>query len=440
MLLIHHECFDFLTANETQIVGTPLKTEFKSPAEERLIRKMAKMALNGYEIGIQRKIKPADHIQSMADKIQDTVVTKHPLNADSLSSGESSREGTLRRPLHKHFGNYNTADSIQNIGDKIRDTIISNHPTHAVTNVNSINNNIPSPPPPPLPNSPIPTFNVHSTPIGHSLQMNNAKKPLDFIPKNLSNNFIADAQPHFANNFEKSNNGSGYSSSDDSNKDKYDNSYTNTLRKNSGIEKSFLNGMNNTSIHDGLRPDQKIDNNYSNTLSKRNIFEKRDITNGSTDNYNKNIEKRNNGTSDTKSLKKPSIFEKSSTMENSKNNSFKDEETLKKDTLPSSLYDNTLYTFKNNGTQDVAGIFKDFSNSVPHKEYGNQKELSNSSEKHDDKESDVIVKRRQKKNERHDDGRRDSHIVTRPLSTMTSVDVTDGNYPVCHKCDKAITR
>lgn len=436
------ECFDFLTVNETPIHGSLHKTEFKSPAEERLIRKMAKMALNGYEIGIQRKIKPADHIQSMADRIQDTVVTKHPLNTDSLSSEDNSRESTLRRPLHKNFERgYNTSDSIQSIGDKIKDTIISKHPA----SINFSNNGIPVPPP--IPNSPIPTFNAHSTPIVLS-QFNNNKKPSDFIPKNLSNTFTSDI--HAQSTSEKSYSGSGYSSSDDSNKDKYENNYiNNTLRKTTGLEKSFLNGMNNTTNQDTFKSELKFDNNVSNTLSnKRSIFEKKDITNGhnnTLDNVNKSVEKRNNGFSETNTLKKKaSIFEKSRNFENGKsNNVVQDDLNTKKQELPNNLYDNSLYTLKSvktNGTNGTSNFKGDIDNMKHDKENKDEKENSNGRESQEDTETEVVVKRRQKKIERNDDGRRDSHIIARPLSTMTSVDVTDGQYPVCHKCDKAIKR
>lgn len=415
------------------------KTEFKSPAEERLIRKMAKMALNGYEIGIQRKIKPADHIQSMADRIQDTVVTKHPLNTDNLPSENNSREGTLRRPLNKNFEKgYNTADSIQSIGDKIKDTIISNHPA----SINFNNNGIPVPPP--IPNTPIPTFNAHSTPIVSS-QFNTAKKPSDFIPKNLSNTFTSDI--HAQSTSEKSYSGSGYSSSDDSNKDKHENNFiNNTLRKKTGLEKSFLDGMNNTTNQDNYKSEPKFDN-VPNTISnKRSIFEKKDTTNGhknTLENGIKPVEKRNNGGFETNTLKKTaSIFEKSLNFENGKsNNLIQDEEYTKKQGLPNNLYDNSLYTFKSAKSNGTNNFKADLDNNMTHDRVtADEKESSNGRANHDDTETEVVVKRRQKKIERNDDGRRDSHIIARPLSTMTSVDVTDGQYPVCHKCDKAIKR
>ncbi|XP_049866156.1 PDZ and LIM domain protein Zasp isoform X3 [Pectinophora gossypiella] len=421
----------FAPINESQTHSSFLKTEFKSPAEERLIRKMAKMALNGYEIGIQRKIKPADHIQSMADKIQDTVVTKHPLNTDNISSGESSHENTLKRPLHKNFDRgYNTLDSIQSIGDKIKDTIISNHPA-TVNNLNTSNNSMP--PPPPLPTSPIPTFNVHSTPIvPSSLNVNNTKKQTEFITKNLFSNNATDTP---TKNFERGINGNGYSSSEDSHKDKNENNYNNTLRKRNELEKNFLNGINTASQD---KPDYKYDNGSSNTMSKRSIFEKNNGINGSNnfdERIGRNNEKRSNDTIDSNNLKKPSMFEKLIAADNGISNTGKNYETAKKQNLPSNLYDNTLYTLKTNGTKISTEI-----ENATNKEMNDIKHYCNDKGANDDTETETVVKRRQKKTDRNDDGRRDSHIIARPLSTMTAADVADGHYPVCHKCDKAITR
>lgn len=429
LLTCVHLCFDFLTANETQLTSSSHKQEFKSPAEERLIRKMAKMALNGYEIGIQRKIKPADNIQSMAEKIQDTIVTKHPLNSDNISSGENSRENTLRRPLHKNFERgYNAMDSIQSIGDKIKDTIISKHPASA----NFTNGNSSMPPPPPLPTSPIPTFNVHSTPIVTTPINANTKKQTEYAPKNLNHNFGPDLQIQLAINKEKPYNSSGYSSSDDSNKEKSDDSYSNTFRKKDGLEKAFLNGMNTHSMQD-YKPDKTIDTNYSNTLSKRNIFEKIEANNGSNtqiENVNKAHDLRNNVFSETNTLKKPSMFEKAIKTENGKNITNDEEDGIKQG-LPNNLHDNSLYTFKTNGTNGTLNLSQEHE-----KDFGKDLQI----EKEHDRNSEVVVKRRQKKVDRNDEGRRDSCLIARPKSTMTSVDVADGNYPICHKCDKAITR
>lgn len=419
------ECFDFLTANETQLSSISNKPKFKSPAEERLIRKMAKTALNGYEIGIQRKIKPADNIQSMAEKIQDTVVTKHPLNSDSLSSGESSRENTLRRPLHKNFERgYNTMDSIQSIGDKIKDTIISKHPA----GVNFTNGNASIPPPPPLPTSPMPTFNVQSTPIVTTTINANTKKQTDFAPNSL--NFGTDMQLQLTINKEKPYNSSGYSSSDDSNKEKNDDSYSNTFRKENELEKIFPDGMNTHSIQD-YKPDKNIDINCSNTLRKRNFFEKMDANNG-LNNVNKVHDSRNNILSRTNTLKKPSLFEKDFKAENAKNFT-KDEEDGNTQGPPNNLYDNSLYTFKTNGTNGTSNLSQE-------QDKGFGKDLQNEKDINTDSESEVAVKHRQKKVDRNDDGRRDSRLIARPKSTMTFVDVADGKYPICHKCDKAITR
>ncbi|KAM3962845.1 Z band alternatively spliced PDZ-motif protein 52 isoform 2-T2 [Aphomia sociella] len=413
-------------ANETQSINNTHRTEFKSSAEERLIRKMAKMALNGYEIGIQRKIKPADHIQSMADKIQDTVVTKHPLNSDSLSSGENSRENTLKQPLNKIFDKgYKTQENIQNIGDKIKETIMTNHPAA----INFVNGNVP--PPPPIPKSPVPTLNAQSTPIG---QNNNIKKPTDIVPKNLYSNFVQDT----GNPGKSINNSSSSSVEDLSPKNKAENYYSNTLRRKDALEKSaFLNGMN-TSSNDVYKTDLKLDSNYSNTLSKRKIFETKEAQNSvsTIDNTSKSHEKSNSSLNETNISTKAAFYEKS--LENGKTR--QDQENIITAGSSKKLYDNTLYTYKTTDTEvnNINGSKKDINNSIH--ETNNEVNIPNGEKNQEEVESETVVKRRQKRNPKNDDGRRDSHIVARPLSTMTSTDVADGLYPVCHKCDQPITR
>lgn len=418
-------CSFYLTANEITTTGSPHKQEFKSPAEERLIRKMAKMALNGYEIGIQRKIKPADHIQSMADKIQDTVVTKHPLNSDNLSSEENSRENTLRRAPNANIDRiYKAPDpAIASIGDKIKETIMINHPA------NTSMNNVPMPPP--IPSSPIPTFNAHSTPIGQPLNTTLPRKPSDYIPKNLNSSFMS------LNNGDKSHSGSGYSSSEDSNKDKSEGYYSDTLRKKAGFEKaSFLNGLK--SNNDTKQSESKFDNTYSNTLTKRKMFEK-DSANGinNAENGIKFGDKMNSNTLDGKIWNKTNHFEKS--LEPTKIVKSAYEDQSKNNDLPHSLHDNSLYTYKSVKSENNGDSLKNVD-----VETTENKQTSFAKDSEDNAESETVVRRRQKKCTRNDDGRRDSHIIARPLSTMTSGtagDTTDGLYPpICHKCDKAITR
>lgn len=419
----------YLTANETQPHnGNGIqKQEFKSPAEERLIRKMAKMALNGYEIGIQRKIKPADSIKSMADKIQDTVVTKHPLNADGLSSGESSCESTLKHGLNKSLEKGNVNESIHNIGDKIKDIIINKHPANIHNNSNG---NVLSPPPPPLPNSPIPNYNVHSTPKSQSFKSNSIKKPSEFFPKNLNSSLDIKN----LNNADKPQYSSGYSSSDDSCKDKFERNNSFTLRKN-GFQQQVANG--NNEVYD--QENNKLKNQYSSTLQdKTKIFEKRDDVSIEAVSIESNVNKsnitRNGSPYNTNSLKKTNGF--GNIINGNGNKVLKDDENVKKQVMSNNLHDNSLYTFKSvNGNN----------NNVQREKNGNtgQKISENCSGNGGEEQSnseEVTVKRRQKKADKNDDGRRDSHIIARPLSTMTSVDVADGAYPVCHICDKAITR
>ncbi|XP_063532217.1 PDZ and LIM domain protein Zasp isoform X3 [Cydia strobilella] len=475
----------FAPTNETPTHHIPHKPEFKSAAEERLIRKMAKMALNGYEIGVQRKIKPADHIQSMADKIQDTVVTKHPLNTDNLSSGDSSRENTLRRPLNKTFDrNYKPENCIQNIGDKIKETLLNNHPavTANLTNGNSnssspqaknigdkikespnqptavtinVNGNPPPPPPmcfdklndkklstpnkingvpvpPPIPNSPIPTFNARNSPTGQLLDMIDSKT---LYGGNNGPN-IADKTQTLEKTNMKLNGSIGTVGIE---KEKVENNYLNTLRKKDSNEKtSFLNGINK---HDACKTELLVDS-KKNILGKRNSFEKdnrvNDINGYSDSIYQK--EKIINMVPDTNTLKKASIFEKISNEKS--NNKFHNDESPKIDSLPHNLYDNSLYSLKPvkvNGNGNINNQ-RNWHSSDDADSVEEETDSSNDFNKQNDNDADVVVKRRQKRTERNVDGRRDSHIIARPLSTMTSADVADGLLPVCHKCDKTITR
>lgn len=384
---------------------------------------MAKMALNGYEIGIQRKIKPADHIQSMADKIQDTVVTKHPLNADS-SSGENRCENTLKQPLNKLFEKgYKTQDNIQQIGDKIKETIMSNHPTA----INFANGNVP--PPPPIPNTPVPSINAQSTPIGY----NSIKKPTNIEPKNLNTSFVMDTS-----GTGKSLNNSRCSSTEDlSLKNKTDNYYSNTLRKKEAFEKSaFLNGMN-SSNNDMFKTELKLDNNYSNTLNKKKIFETKDTQNSinTMENPNKCHEKSHSSLSEINTSNKTNLYEKS--CENGKPR--QNQENIVTPGSSKKLHDNTLYIYKTSDSDANSSESKNNTQNLDH-DIEHQLNASNSDRNQENTETETIVRRREKRNPKNDDGRRDSHIVARPLSTMTSTDVADGLYPVCHKCDKAITR
>ncbi|XP_038210586.1 PDZ and LIM domain protein Zasp-like isoform X2 [Zerene cesonia] len=390
----------FAPTNETQNITNTHKMEFKSPAEERLIRKMAKMALNGYEIGIQRKIKPADHIQSMADRIQDTIVTNHPLNTENTSSGENSRDNTLKRPRAK-------------VTDRVFKQAEINIPLLNASKVNSSNGEAPLPPP--LPTTPIPVFNSRNT-------MNNSMSTEDSIILQITK----DLTPG-----EKVQNGNMYSSCEDSKKDKVDNIYTNNLHQKPTFNKSsFLHD----SPYETNKSDAKIESNFSNTMSKRKIFERSDAINDSSfstdnsylqhklDDTNIKISDKNNINNKTGNKMNNKIV----SIENGKENF--SEGTDESQNLPN-LYDNTLYTYKNTKIENN----KSNGQSLNSDEYLNQINTNK------DNTEETVVRRREKKNIKKDDGRRDSHIIARPLSTMTSLDVADGHY-ICHVCDKAITR
>lgn len=393
---------------------------------------MAKMALNGYEIGIQRKIKPADHIQSMADKIQDTVVTKHPLNSDGTAP---VAENTLNKTLERGF---KTHDNIQSMGDKIKDTLKNNHTITETLSKPYLNNtNILIPPP--LPTSPIPTFNAHNTAIGLTLNANGDKKKIDTTPKSLNTNIGSDDRVVL--NVEKSHNGSGYSSSEDSSKE---HNYTGTLKK-TGLDKSsFLNSMNGTNGSNGshdIKSELKFEGSYSNTLNKRKIFEKSDaVSNSLVNNGFKSSDKVI--LSDTNTWNKTSVLDQTSKFENVKNTSGQDEELTKKNELPNNLYNNSLYTLKIAANKDTKINGLEENKNSTDLTNGPTEETKGNDEKHQrhNVDEEIVVRRRQKKNSRDDDGRRDSHIIARPLSTIQCADVADGLYPVCHKCDKAITR
>ncbi|XP_050670589.1 PDZ and LIM domain protein Zasp isoform X2 [Leptidea sinapis] len=405
----------FAPTNEAHI-PSPHRMEYKSPAEERLIRKMAKMALNGYEIGIQRKIKPAEHIQSMADRIQDTVVTKHPLNADTPPI-ECSRENTIKRsPIKLVDKESKYADSIPNSSLLISQTL-------AAQAGKASNSQDYAPLPPPLPTTPVPTFIVNT---------------------NLTNGNMT---PNSKHNAEKVFNGNGYLNREE------ENGYRGAIDINSpnyevkykmGSPKSYKEEIN-TSSNNICNDDIKY-NTYSNTQNKKKFFEKKDNFND----FNSSLENRtlNHKFSDDLHERKHQPNTNSSHINVNKpyhtlngrklpKNSDSDEDFK---SLPNNIHDNSLYTYKpvnkviNNDNHNNFTHVNEAKGNAPHVDKGSENnEIENKSD-------ETIVKRREKKNLRKDDGKRDSHIIARPLSTMTSVDVTDGHYPVCHICDKAITR
>ncbi|CAH2107490.1 unnamed protein product [Euphydryas editha] len=376
---------------------------------------MAKMALNGYEIGIQRKIKPADHIQSMADKIQDTVVTKHPLNTDTSAPGDGSNENTLKRPLNKSFDK-----SFKLLENNVHSSP-SGHVYNLAHHTNVHSNNTNAPVPPPLPTTPVPTFQSYNLPITNILN-NIATKNTD---SSLKDNDINIHDMPITNK-ENCQNG-GYSSSDDSNKDKYEKSCNSNSFKNKLPSK------------DTFTSDAKSEINYSNTLTKKKLFERPDASNESilTDTIYKVSDKNYNSNSNKDYLNKNHT--NNDVINDNLKNTTNQDEVVKK--LSNNLHDNTLYTYKSvksNGTNFIND------NNINNKTGNlNEKvETCNTTEDVEGKDDseEVVVRRREKKNIRNDDGRRDSHIIARPLSTMTSVDVAEGQYPICHICDKAITR
>lgn len=378
---------------------------------------MAKMALNGYEIGIQRKIKPADHIQSMADKIQDTVVTKHPLNTDT----PPPLENNLTKPSERAFKTHD------NISDRIKDNLKNNHTTEYLPKPNILI-------PPPLPSSPVPMFNVHNTNIGISINTNDEKKKPEIVAKSTHCNVTPEERIVLSAG--KSYNANGYSSSEDSYKDKVEQNYTGTLKKTSLDKSSFLNSMNGFNGNHDNKTEPILDRVYSNTLNKRKIFEKSDNVSTSFNNENKSNESTRN---------KTSVFDQNCKNENVKNTFIHhDEDANKKKELPDHLHNNSLYTLKTSPNNCIQFNGVERSNNDNNTKLNSEE--SKSSSDNDEKthqetnDEEIVVRRRQKKNIRNDDGRRDSHIIARPMSTIQCADVADGLYPVCHKCDKAITR
>lgn len=386
-----NRCFVFLTANETQNAPSSHKMEFKSPAEERLIRKMAKMALNGYEIGIQRKIKPADHIQSMADRIQDTIVTNHPLNnSENITSGENSRDNTLTRSSKKLAGFKH--DSFQNMSPKF------------------VSNGDEAPVPPPLPTTPIPIFNNHNT-INNSLIIDNSVLKSGKV----------------LNHSEKIQNSNGYSSSEENKHNKIENNFMNSLTPKTGFNKSYL--QESTPTYESNKSDVKLNNVYSNTMSKRKLFERSDAINDTCSSLDYSTI--NKSTDASKSVSEKKCFSNSiSNKHNINGKDFKGQERIDDTrTHPNSLHDNSFYTYSTSPKNENSLKNNHETNGHDH--------LDANTNSNDSKE--VVVRRREKKIIKKDDGRRDSHIIARPLSTMTSVDVSDGQY-ICHVCDKVITR
>ncbi|XP_032510919.2 PDZ and LIM domain protein Zasp isoform X4 [Danaus plexippus] len=412
----------FAPINECQTANNLHRTDYKSPAEERLIRKMAKMALNGYEIGIQRKIKPADHIQSMADKIQDTVVTKHPLNTDTIPSADTSRDNTLKRSVNKKFEN-----NLKSIDyTPLKPTNGSYLPNSNGTN-NTFNNTH-TPIPPPLPTTPVPTFQVHSTPITNILN--------SIVPQNSEYNNAIKNNIYDESTFNEKTQNGGYSSNDDSIKSKSENIFDSISKKKTAFEK--VTDDSNSSNHHDFKNESKSETNYSNTLSKRRLFERSDAFNESlTKNTQRSTENSKMSHHDKEILNKNSYSKNNFTQE-SKITKEQDENDKK---LPNDLIDDSLYNFKPvlNGGASCSSSSSSNSGYSGNSSGSRSNGISNKQEKDSDGYCEEVVVKRRQKNNRNDNGRRDSRIVARPLSTMTSEDVTDGQY-ICHVCDKAITR
>lgn len=336
-----------------------------------IMKQLSRNAFNGtYEIGIQRKIKPGDHIANMANKIKETVVLKHPLQ-NSNDVPISINNDAIK--FSKFSSGINSTNSLNSRTDSsnARSTFLNQgHPLPAAVApqaiIGNMSGNIPPPPPPPK-------FKVGS--------VSPVQSPLSPV------------QPSHASSPSLSQSSSPMTS----------------LSGSGSLSPVYERQYHNNDISD-IPPRQL-------TSALLNKLIKKDLENGKFDGEKKKLpfqkDHHNNlyQTNTNGQIKKP-IVEPFKPLINNEfiNNMLKHNTNIENDSPKSTVIPNT--------------------------------------EKFHDTEKKIIsnespVKLRDKKKTASDDqcsGKRDSHVVSRPLSTIASVDVVDGVYPVCNDCNKQITR
>lgn len=307
-----------------------------------LMRQLAKHAFDGnYEIGIQRKIKPGDHISNMANIIKDTVIMKHPLNNTTITNStiEASK-----------YPKGNVENNLQN--NRISPIMKEPYKKPDIPPPPPIftSGTIPPPPPPPLKPKP---------------EMQNFT-----LPKSNGNAFSPPSSMSQCSSPLTSLSGSGSLSPS------YDKQVHNDIPPrqltSALLNKMLMKDMNKDKNESESKP-LKSFNNSSLNKSKENL----NISNGQ----------------DNKRFS------------------------------PKQIDENII---------PYVGSISLKSKESPEKTNGDK--IIN---------FDSPIKLREKKRivqEDKNSGKRDSLLVSRPLSTIASVDIVDQSYPICNQCNKQITR
>lgn len=316
-----------------------------------LMRQLAKNAFDGnFEIGIQRKIKPGDHISNMASKIKDTVVMKHPLNNSSITNSaiEASKypKGNTENEIH----NYNYMNGPNS---NINNETCRKHASPAPQIVFPCGT---VPPPPPLPK------------IKQEYQ--------NLTPQKMNGNAFSSPSLSQSSSPLTSLSGSG----------------------------SLSPSYDKQTIHqvDSNIPPRQITSALLNKMLLKDIINK------------EKVEIENKSPKSFSNLNVNRNIAESFELKNDKQTKLKinnDENIIPYNVANMSLEPSEIVNLVN----------------------GDKTENNNG----------FSVKLREKKRNLIDDkssGKRDSHIVTRPLSTIASVDIVDQSNPVCNQCNKQITR
>lgn len=312
-------------------------------AKNSLMRQLAKHAFDGnYEIGIQRKIKPGDHISNMANIIKDTIIMKHPLNNTAITNS------TIEASKYPK-GN---VDSLQS--NRISPIMKEPYKKPDIPPPPPIftSGTIPPPPPPPL----------------------KAKPDMQNFPLSLSSPKI---------------NGSAFSPPSSMSQ------CSSPLTSLSGS--GSLSPSYDKQVHNDIPPRQI-------TSALLNKILLKDMNKSESE--NKPIKSFNNSSHN--------VSKESLNISNGQD---------KKRYSPKQIEENNIPCIGNISLK---------SNESPEKTNGDKVINFNSP-----------IKLREKKRVAQEDknsGKRDSLLVSRPLSTIASVDIVDQSYPICNQCNKQISR
>lgn len=361
--------------NNTQEHAIKKKLEFpmNGMTNNSIMKQLSRNAFNGtYEIGIQRKIKPGDHIANMANKIKETVVLKHPMQNSNDLPISTTNEAVK---FSKFSNGINSTNSLNSRTDSsnARSTFLNqSHPVPITPQaiIGNMSGNIPPPPPPPK-------FKVGSlSPVQSSLS---PVQPSHASPPSLSQS----------------------------------SSPMTSLSESGSLSPVYERQYHNNDISD-IPPRQL-------TSALLNKLIKKDLDNGKFDTDKKklpfpkdhHIHSNLYQTNTNGQIKKPIVEPFKPSINNEFINKMVKHHTNLESDSPKSTVISNVEKFHNT----------------------EKKIISNES---------PVKLRDKKKTESNDQcsGKRDSHVVSRPLSTIASmdVDVVDGVYPICNDCNKQITR